>query len=102
MAGSSVEKISIDHLICVANGCMNKSGFNQDYLHPSYPNDILQNILLGKRIFNGKNLTKTHNGFNQKIKNNYYDIVYKVDEKQIFFKDKKNKIIFKIKDMENE
>ena len=98
IAGNPVEKIAINHLICVSEGCMTKRGFNKDYLTFSYPDDILQNILLGNEIYEGKDKSKTDDGFEQNIKSKDIDIKYRVDSKEIFFKDKKNKIIFKIKD----
>ncbi len=98
MAGTAIEKITINHLICTSDGCMSKDRFNEDYLHSSYPDEILQNILLGKEIYNGKNKTKTSNGFEQKISNLHVDISYRVNPQVVFFKDRKNKIIFKIKD----
>ncbi len=99
IAGNVVEKITVNHLICTSDGCMSKSGFNEDYLHSSYPDNLLQNILLAKEIYNGKNKVKTDNGFEQKIKSRHVDILYKVNPHAILFKDRKNKIIFKIKDI---
>jgi len=98
IAGKSIKKISINHLICVDEGCMSKSGFNKDYLNASYPSDLMQNLLLAKPIYDGLALEKTDDGFVQNIKNEYVDIKYNVDSKTTFFKDRKNKIIFKIKD----
>ncbi len=97
-AGKSIQKIQINHLICVNEGCMSKGGFNEDYLNKTYPNDILQNILLSKRIYDGENFIKAQDGFLQKIKNKDVDITYRVTSKSMLFKDKKNKIIIKIKD----
>jgi len=98
MAGKSIQKININHLICVNEGCMSKSGFNADYLNENYPDDILQNILLSKPIYDSENLEKTPDGFTQRISSLHVEIVYKVTQNQVFFKDKKNHIIFKIKD----
>jgi hypothetical protein len=98
VAGKSIEKISINHLICVSAGRMTKSGFNKDYLNESYPSDTLQSILLAKPIYDGKNRVQTLDGFRQNIKNNSVDITYKVTSNTVFFKDRKNRIIFKIKD----
>ena len=98
VAGKSIKKIAINHLICVDDGCMSKSGFNEEYLHHSYPSDILQNILLSKPIYDGKNLIKTQTGFIQNIENEDVNIKYKVDADTTFLKDRKNNIIFKIKD----
>jgi len=98
MAGHAIEKISINHLICVRAGCMTKSGFNQEYLNHSYPDDILQNIFLGREIFDGKSKLIQEDGFVQKIDTPEVNISYKVNSKQIFFKDTKNKILIKLKD----
>ena len=98
IAGNAVEKISINHLICVKQGCMSKSSFNSEYLNASYPSSLLQNILLGREIFDGKNRVKTPNGFEQKIESKDFEIKYRVGQNSIFFKDRKNRIIFKIKD----
>lgn len=98
LAGKSIKKISINHLICVDDGCMSKRGFNEEYLHKSYPNDLLQHILLGLPIYDEKNMQKTDDGFTQKIINKDVNISYKVNSKIIFFKDKHNNIIFKIKE----
>ncbi|SFV74589.1 Putative lipoprotein [hydrothermal vent metagenome] len=99
IAGRAIEDITIHHLICVKNGCMSKSNFNKEYLYFAYPSDILQNILLGKEIYGGKNKVKKNGGFEQRIHLVDVDIVYKVYPHTIFFKDKKNRIIFKIKDI---
>ena len=99
MAGKVIKKITINHLICTHDGCMSKGEFNKEYLHFSYPDDILQNILLGRNIYGGKEKIKTDNGFEQKIKTQHVQIIYKVDPHAIMFKDIKNNIIFKIKDI---
>ncbi|MDY0234292.1 MAG: hypothetical protein RBS11_09695 [Sulfurimonas sp.] len=98
VASKAIEKISINHLICTSEGCMTKSSFNKEYLHKSYPSDILQNILLANAIYNGKNRVQTESGFEQKIADEDVDIIYRVNENETFFKDMKNSIIFKIKD----
>ena len=98
-AGKAIEKITINHLICTSMGCMTKSGFNKDYMNESYPSQILQNILLGTPIYDGKNRVKTSNGFEQKIEDENVNITYRVTSEATLFKDRKNKIIFKIKDI---
>ncbi len=98
VAGKAVEKFTINHLVCTSEGCMSKSGFNADYLHASYPDDILQNILLARPLYDGKNRVQTLDGFEQNINNENVSITYKVTSKSTFFKDRKNNIIFKIKD----
>jgi len=98
VAGKVIERISVNHLICVSDGCMSKSGFNEDYLNAAYPETILQNIFLGHQIYDGKNRVKTQDGFEQNIEGENVNIMYRVSSSTIFFKDRKNAIIFKIKD----
>lgn len=100
VAGHAVQKIEINHLICIDEGCMSKRSFNEEYLFKTYPEEILQNILLGLEIYDGKNRVKTDDGFEQRISTKDIDIVYSVTVSKIAFKDKKNKIIFKIKDIQ--
>lgn len=100
IAGNSIDKISINHLICVSGGCMTKGSFNNDYLNHSYPSDILQNILLGQPIYEGVNLVKTEDGFIQNINDGEVRIKYEVTPYAVIFRDKKNGILFKIKDMQ--
>ncbi|MBN2781629.1 MAG: hypothetical protein JXQ66_00140 [Campylobacterales bacterium] len=97
-AGVAVEKITINHLICVSSGCMGKAGFNDEYLNHSYPSDTLQNILLAKPIYSAMGIVKKDDGYEQHVKDEAVDIVYKVKNGETSFKDKKNHIIFKIKD----
>ena len=98
IAGKAVEKITVNHLICVSDGCMTKRAFNKDYLNVSYPDDTLQNIILANPIYESSNKISTVDGFEQYIKDENVDIRYIVKKNSIFFKDTKNKIIFKIKD----
>lgn len=100
VAGRVVEKIAINHLICVSDGCMSKSGFNTEYLHQSYPDDLLQNIFLGKTIYKAQNRVQRDDGFEQNIEDENVKILYRVNSGEIYFKDSKNKIIIKIKDTE--
>jgi hypothetical protein len=99
IAGKSVKKITLNHLICVDEGCMSKRAFNEAYLNAAYPNDLLQNIILGRKIYDGENSVKTADGFRQTIKTQDVDIDYSATSHLISFKDKKNRIIFKIKDI---
>lgn len=99
IAGVSVEKIAVNRLVCTSGGCMSKSGFNKDYLHVSYPEDTIQNMLLGRPVYDGKNLQKSQNGFEQSINDGFVDIIYRVEGGEIYFKDRKNSILFKMKDV---
>ncbi len=99
LAGRAIKKIQINHLVCVDEGCMSKGSFNDEYLNSSYPDDLLQNILLGLEIYDGKNRVKTDDGFEQRIISKDVEITYSVTSSIIAFKDKKNSIIIKIKNI---
>jgi len=99
-AGNAIETITIDHLICVSNGCMSKSHFNEEYLNKKYPNNLMKNLLMRKPIFNKTGYQKEENGFSQKIQTKDYSIIYKVHNNQLYFKDSKNHIILKLKDID--
>ncbi len=78
--------------------CMSKRTFNQRVLSVNYPETVLDNIFKGKKIFEGTKLTKTRNGFTQKImKQGKYNIDYSVLNKQILFRDTINNILIKVK-----
>lgn len=97
-AGRVYKKIDINRLICVDEGCMSKSSFNEEYLSKYYPSSLLQNIILGKKIYDGKNSIKQNDGFIQKIEDLHVNIIYRVNAKEIYFKDKRNHILIKIKE----
>ncbi|MDH4944522.1 hypothetical protein [Sulfurimonas sp. C5] len=101
VVGKAFKKITIDGMICIeGEGCMRKSSFNEEYLSSAYPDDLLKNVFLAKPIYEGKNLLKTNLGFVQIIQGNGVDIVYKVELDEIYFKDRENKILIKIKDVQ--
>ena len=97
-AGHVFQRIHINSMICVEDGCMAKRSFNKEYLNAAYPDDILQNVILGRPIYAKENLVKTNEGFVQKIHNENVDIKYRVTAYERFFKDRKNHIIIKIRD----
>jgi len=84
---------------CVGSLCNSKHGFNQSFLDGRYPDSFIQNILQKKPIFNGRNLTKTSTGFVQKIICDRFGIKYQVSKNSVYFKDKKNNILIKLKEI---
>ncbi len=98
-AGQAVERFEINHLVCVSAGCLTKSAFNADYLSPEYPDELIQNVLLGKPVFNGVGLHRSDSGFEQSIKGKGFDIYYSVEPEQVYFKDRLNHILVKIRDI---
>ena len=78
--------------------CMSKSAFNNEVLNSMYPEDTLENIFRGRKIFNGAGMETKGNGFTQKIiKSDKYNIEYSVLNNQIIFHDTINTILIKVK-----
>ncbi len=96
IAGKLVESLQVSTLVCVNEGCLTKSTFNERYLHPSYPDDLILNVLLGRPIFEKASFQKTQEGFIQTLKSDEYNIVYKIENGNIFFKDRQNRLMIKI------
>ena len=101
-AGQPVERFEIDGEVCVQQGCMSKEAFNETYLTAAYPQTLLQNVLLGRPIFGGRDLVRRDGGFEQELKAMaVYNITYRVTQNEIYFRDRINNILIKIKDMNN-
>lgn len=100
VAGKALKTITIDNLVCVEGaGCISKDTFNEEYLSPSYPANLLQNVLLGKPIYEGKNIERSAGEFSQTIKDAEVNIRYIVNARRIYFKDKTNNILISIKEL---
>ena len=97
-AGQAVGKFEIENMVCVdGEGCMRKSSFNAEYLNAHYPDTLMENILRSKPIYDGQNLLKNEHGFEQHILNEHVEIKYRVTDRQIYFKDRANRVLIKIK-----
>ena len=97
-ASQAVAKIEVNRLICVeGEGCMSKSRFNAEYLSAEYPDDLMENILRSNPIYSSKNLIRNQQGFEQQIVEDGVEIEYKITPRQIYFHDRKNSILVKIK-----
>lgn len=96
VAGQMVQSIEIDTLICVDEGCLSKATFNAEYLHSSYPDDLLLDVLLARPVFEKASMQTTDDGFIQKLKTTQYNIIYKIENGNIYFKDKQNGFLIKI------
>ena len=97
-AGKSLFKVEISNFICTDEGCLRKKSFNEEYLSKHYPENLLQNVILGKAIYEARNLEKNSYGFSQNISNETVDISYSVAFDEIYFKDRANNILIKIRD----
>ena len=97
-AGQPVGKFEIEKMVCVeGEGCLRKSSFNAEYLNMHYPDTLLEHVLRGVPIYDRLNLVDNAHGFEQDILDEFVDIKYRVSLGQIYFKDRWNGILIKIK-----
>lgn len=97
-AGVPVFKLNIGNRVCSKDGCISKKSFNEKFLVKNYPQNLFKNVILGKPIFESKNLVKKEGGFEQEIfQEGKYDIIYIVKRDKIYFKDRINRILIKIR-----
>ena len=97
--GQAGATLSLDqNSICLSFlECMSNQKFNTTVLNAAYPEQILMNILRGRSIFSGQNISRMRNGFTQKIvKEGKYAIDYSVLNNDILFFDKINGIYIKV------
>lgn len=96
--GQPVLKLRIEDDVCVRDeGCIFRHDFNVRYLSGYYPDDLMLDILLGRPIFGGAHLTRTPDGFEQRLSTPEYDIIYTVTAKVRRFKDATQGILIKLK-----
>ncbi len=96
-AGKPLVTLKISSDVCVDHNCISKEEFNQDYLSPAYPPELINQVLTKQPIFDGKNLKRISGGFMQKITTPDYAIRYKTTPGSIYFKDTKNHLTIKLR-----
>ncbi|AJC85444.1 hypothetical protein IMC75_03050 [Campylobacter peloridis] len=94
-------KLQITDKICINGICYAKTLFNQKFFNYEHYDDFLQDVISKKPIYQGKNEIQNSCGFSQKLKTKNYDIYYEVCGNNINFNDKKSKIKFSIKLVDN-
>ena len=83
--------------VCINDDCYAKESVIRKFFQNDSLNALdFRDILLGKVIFEGKNLQKNSNGFTQNINFGNSKITYKVNSDSIFFKENKSKFTLEI------
>jgi len=85
--------------VCLEGRCMDSGQFARRYLGYNEP-ELLYHILKGEPIFDGQNLTEGPDGFSQRIKTKRLDIIYEVKPGEVYFKDRANGILIKLKELD--
>lgn len=84
--------------VCFDFNCFRDEIFNQKFLSKHYERDFLQKLVLKKPLFDSKNIKYSENGFTQTIKEvNKFDIIYRQNPNETYFKDRKNRVLIKIR-----
>ncbi len=96
-AGKILLNVELSNNACLDGHCTTKSDFNERLFGYRYYDNLLDNILDKRAIYDAKNIVYKKDGFEQKIKTKSYNIIYKVDEGSIYFKDKKNHVLIKLR-----
>lgn len=95
--GKLVLHVELKDNACINGYCTNRLNFNDRFFGYTYYANLLDDILDKKEIYGGTDRVKIKDGFEQNIKTKNYDITYRVDNKSIYFKDRINHILIKLK-----
>ncbi|KAA6227505.1 MULTISPECIES: hypothetical protein [unclassified Campylobacter] len=85
--GRAFFELNISDKICTSGVCYDKTSFNKKFFKNVYYDEFLEDILLLKPLFNGKNLTNTDCGFYQNLISKNYEILYEKCDEGINFRD---------------
>lgn len=98
-AGTPVLDLLIKDDVCLDYVCVSKEKFNSDFFGYSHYKTFVDDLFNFKPIYNGKSLKKLKNGFNQSLKTKHYDVFYEIKEDSLYFKDKQNRVLIKLKEI---
>lgn len=99
VVGKNALEIHFGGNVCVDGICMDKKEFNSRFLHYTYYNNLFLDVLKKKRLSLDGDFADTDDGFVQKAENKNFNIIYQVSKKEVFFRDRKNNIIIKLKEL---
>ncbi len=102
-AGNAIFKLSLNHLACLNSECGTRGQMLDRLAIKGMPDTLLDDLLDSKplAITSAKcNKNEKQGGFEQSCKNDNFDIVYTLENGNISFADKLNRIIIKITEIE--
>ena len=85
--------------ICLDGRCLDKRAFNQQFLYQEHYAELMEEVIAREPIYEGKNLQKNSNGFEQDLVLNASHIFYKVEGENLTFRDTKNGILIRLKQL---
>ncbi|MBL0703019.1 MAG: hypothetical protein JJV95_03430 [Sulfurospirillum sp.] len=98
-AATPILNLDIKNNICLDYVCVSRETFNEKFFGYLHYDDFINNLLNFKPIYDKKNLQITKMGFEQKITTDKFSIIYIVKEENLYFKDKKNRVLIKLEEL---
>lgn len=98
-ASTPIFDLHVDDDVCLDYICLTQENFNKKFFGVKHYKGFVDELFNFKSIYNKKNLKKIQNGFEQKFKTDSYDITYRVENGNLYFKDTKNRILIKLKEL---
>ena len=98
-AGTVLLDLHVEESVCLSYTCMSKESFNREFFGVNHYEGFIEELFNFQPIYSKKNLKKYKAGFEQKLKSKSYDITYKVENGNLYFKDSKNRVLIKMKEL---
>ncbi len=83
--GSPIFRIDFDDMVCLGPRCISKGEFVKEYISKALYPDAMNDILSQKPLKIDSKITTHEGGFVQEALSSDYDLIYKVDKKEIYF-----------------
>lgn len=98
-AGAVLFNLEVQDNVCLDGRCTSGIEFNKLFFEYPHYETMINDILEMKPLYNGKNKVNIEGGFEQEIDLPKSHINYKIQNKSLFFKDSKNGILIKLKEL---
>ncbi len=98
-ASTPIFDLHVDDNVCLDYVCLSKRSFNKEFFGISHYESFIDELFNLKPIYGEKNLKKFEVGFEQKLKSKSYDITYRVENGNLYYKDSKNRVLIKLKEL---
>ncbi len=98
-ASAPIFDLHVEENVCLGYSCMSKESFNKKFFRVKHYKEFIDELFNLKPIYDKKNLKKLNNGFEQHIVTDSYDITYKIQNRNLYFKDRKNRVLIKLKEL---
>ncbi len=96
-AGTLLFNLEMNDTICLDGACLEKKAFNERFFGTEHYPTLMEDIVLKKALYEGKNRVNFESGFTQDIELPSTHIEYRVDGETRYFKDRKNGVMIRLK-----